>query len=162
MKAHFSIRKVIKIVLYRLVHGIWYELIVNLYNVGAFTIQNTLTLCVTFWQTKRNFTIFMFIHPWGNVWNPLLKNSRIWLAFNILQVWLITFTFHYFFTHLEGLQLPQKIFTIGNVVLTWLCKVFVTWISFFWSVCVGQQGGVHDGGQFKYSNLYRYLQTCDS
>jgi hypothetical protein len=29
----------------------------------------------------------------------------------------------------------------------------------FWSVCVGEPGGVHDGGQFKYSILCRQLQT---
>jgi ABC-type cobalamin transport system permease subunit len=39
--------------------------------------------------------------------------------------------FHCFFTHPKKLQLPQEIFIIGNVLLMWLCEVFVTWIIFF-------------------------------
>ncbi len=38
-----------------------------------------------------------------------------------------------------------------NVVMQGVCDMD----KFFWNVCVGQHGGVHDGGQFKYSNLYR-------
>jgi hypothetical protein len=29
--------------------------------------------------------------------------------------------------------------------------------NFFWSVCVGQFSGVHQGGQFKYFTLYKFL-----
>lgn len=38
-----------------------------------------------------------------------------------------------------------------NVVMQGVCDMD----KFFLNVCVGQLGGVHDGGQFKYSNLYR-------
>jgi hypothetical protein len=31
----------------------------------------------------------------------------------------------------------------------------------FWNVCAGQPGGVHDGGQFKISSLYRDLKNRD-
>jgi hypothetical protein len=41
------------------------------------------------------------------------------------------FTFHYLFAHLEGLQLFHENFTIENVFLVWLCKVFMMRISFF-------------------------------
>lgn len=43
----------------------------------------------------------------------------------------MAFTFHYFFAHLEGLQLFHENFTIENVFLVWLCKVFMMRISFF-------------------------------
>jgi hypothetical protein len=75
----------------------------------------------------------IYIHPpTGQCLRSIIEQFiKIWVTLNILQMWLITFMFHYFFTHPKRLQLPQEIFTIGNVLLTWLCKVFVTWINFF-------------------------------
>jgi hypothetical protein len=29
----------------------------------------------------------------------------------------------------------------------------------FWNICVGQPGGVHNGGQFKRCNLYAQLKS---
>jgi hypothetical protein len=44
-----------------------------------------------------------------------------------------------------------------SIVLQGVCDAN----KIFWNVCVGQLGGVHNGGQFKISSLYRDLNNWD-
>jgi hypothetical protein len=63
--------------------------------------------------------------------------------------------FHYYFGHLKGHIIAPRDFynckCFFNVVVQNVCNTN----KIFWSVHVGQPNGVHDGGQFRYSTLYR-------
>ena len=69
-------------------------------------------------------------------------------------------------THIPLAERPSKRITLAendfynrkkyhSIVLQGVCDSK----KIFWNVCAGQPGGVHDGGQFKLSNLYRQLRN---
>jgi hypothetical protein len=69
-------------------------------------------------------------------------------------------------THIPLVDLPNKKVTFDisdffnrkkfhSVVLQFMCDAD----KIFWNICVGQLGKVHDGGQFKRSNLYAQLRS---
>ncbi len=102
----FPIHKVVKIVLYRLIHGIRSKLMVNLYNLDVSTIQKYINImCEILLDKDKIYKIYIHL-PIGQVYYLSLKYSKIWLVFNKLQMLLMVRMFHNHSSHPRKLQLP--------------------------------------------------------
>jgi len=143
-----------KMVLYRLAHGISFERMSALYNVGAIIIRKyTYILCDVLSNNDKFFSIYVHI-PVGD---PFL---------NIIEQFHDIIGLQQICGVIDGTHIPLNVkpnkqitsfttyFYNRNHFHNIMFQVACDYDMFFWITCVGQPGGMANGGRFKMSNLY--------
>ena len=154
------VRKQVKLVLYRLAHGVGCARMHNLYGCSESTIRKyTMIVCRALGTTKGGL-FFQFIHtPQGDRLQNIIESFRDITGLpNIAG-------------SIDGIHIPlsmrpSKKYTpmpldffnrkkFHSIVLQGVCDSN----KMFWNVCAGQLGGVHDVGQFVVSSLAAQLSS---
>lgn len=153
------IRKQVKLVLYRLAHGISCERMDVLYGCGASTIRKyTKIICRILSSREGLFTTYIHA-PTGDRLQDIIDMFR-----DVTGLPNICGSIDG--THIPLTRRPSSSITpwssdffnrkkFHSVVLQAVCDMN----KIFWNVCVGQPGGVHDAAQFRWSSLYQELRS---
>lgn len=153
------VRKQIKLVLYKLAHGISCSRMHNLYGCGESTIRKyTIIICRVL--ASREGIFHHFIHtPTGDRLQNIIENFRDITGLpNIAGA--IDGT-HIPLTCRSSRRytpMPSDFFNrkkFHSIVLQGVCDAD----RIFWNVCAGQPGGVHDAGQVAVSSLHTHIST---
>ena len=155
VRPQLEIKKIVACVIYRLAHGHSPEHMADRFKVGASTIKKYVDIvCDILTDREKLFSHYIVIpsgdHLQGiiNDFEELTGLSNICRAIDGI--------------HIPLAERPSKRITLvesdfynrkkyHSIVLQGVCDSK----KIFWNVCAGQPGGVHDGGQFKLSSLYR-------
>jgi hypothetical protein len=152
-----SIRKQIKLVIYRLAHGLSCKKMQDLYGCGASIIRKyTMRICRVLSSREGLFSVYIHT-PTGDRLQDIIEKFR-----DITGVPNICGAIDG--THIPLLTRPDAHITpisadffnckkFHSVLLQAVCDID----KIFWNVCAGQPGGVHDVGQFRWSSLYQDL-----
>jgi len=154
------IRKQVKLVLYRLAHGVSSARMHNLYGCGESTIRKYSMIVCRALGSAEDGLFFQFIHtPDGDRLQRIIESFRDITGLpNIAGV--IDGT-HIPLTSRPSRRhtpMPQDFFNrkkFHSIVLQGVCDTN----RMFWNVCAGQPGGVHDASQFVVSSLATQLST---
>ena len=154
------VRKQVKLVLYRLAHGVSCARMHNLYGCGESTIQKYTMIVYQALGTADDGLFFNFIHT--------LHSDRLQSIIESFRdiIGLPNIAGAIDGTHIPLIYQPSRRYTpmpqdffnkkkFHNIVLQRICDSN----RMFWNVCVGQPGGVHDASQFAISSIATQLST---
>jgi len=160
VRAPIPVRKQVKLVLYRLAHGVSAARMHNLYGCGESTIRKyTMIVCEAL-GSGENGLFFQFINtPHGDRLQNIIETFRditglpnIAGAIDGSHIPLTTRP------STRYTPMPSDFFNrkkFHSIVLQGVCDAN----RVFWNVCAGQPGGVHDAGQFAVSSVAAQLST---
>ena len=158
VRPQMEIRKIVACVIYRFAHGHSAEHMADRFKIGASTIRKYVDIvCDILTDTDKLFSHYISI-PSGDRLLSIISNFE-----DITGLPNICRTIDG--THIPLAQNPNQRATLAtsdffnrkkfhSLVLQAVCDSQ----KIFWNVCASQPGGVHDGGQFKVSSLYKSLR----
>jgi hypothetical protein len=160
VKDRVDVRKVVHMVIYRLAHAISYKHIGDRYGTGPSTVWKYVQIVVNILSNATMFPIYSkyISNPIGDRLRSIINRfydktglSNICGAIDGTHVPLICRASRKVtLAHSNYFNRKKR----NSIVVQAVCDAD----KLFWNVCAGCPGGVHDGGQFKTSSLYRQLR----
>ena len=158
VRPQMEIKKIVACVIYRFAHGHSAEHMADRFKIGASTIRKYVDIvCDILCDGDKLFSQFISI-PTGDRLKDIISDFQ-----DLTRMPNICGAIDG--THIPLAENPSKRITLAacdfynrkkfnSTVLQAVCDSK----KLFWNVCASQPGGVHDGGQFKVSSLYRSLK----
>jgi hypothetical protein len=158
VRPQMEIRKIVACVIYRFAHGHSPEHMADRFKIGASTIRKYVDIvCDILTDKDKLFSHCISIPSEARLQGIILDFKKLTGLPNICGA--------IDGTHIPLAESPSRRVTVSasdffnrkkfhSIVLQGVCDSH----KIFWNVCAGQPGGVHDGGQFKVSSLYKDLR----